>query len=113
MMIVININDVSFNVDGERSIYWFPFIAAGWWEDSTFRIIDHYADLKGIYVDIGAWIGPTVLYSASKYNRTICFEPDPVALFDLLENISLNDFNNITVIKKALSNSTSIIKFGA
>jgi hypothetical protein len=42
------------------------------WENDTFHILEYYKNhKKSIYLDIGAWIGPTVLYSANIYNKVI------------------------------------------
>jgi FkbM family methyltransferase len=104
---------VSFNVKGKFSEQWFLNDRINKWEQATFQILEHYKDSeKGIYIDIGAWIGPTVLYSANIYNKVIAFEPDPIAIERLEENISANNFSNITLVKKALSNKIGTSKFG-
>ena len=52
--------------------------------------------LKGLiepdstYVDIGAWIGPTVLYGGQIAARCITAEPDPTAREALEANLDLN-----------------------
>jgi FkbM family methyltransferase len=105
--------DTEFNISGLYSLGWFmPKVHNGNWEENTFHILDHYQHKDKIYVDIGAWIGPTVLYSANKFKQVICFEPDPIALERLNENLSVNSFDNITVIGKALSDRNSISEFG-
>ena len=67
---------VNFNVKGEFSVYWFSnYIDI--WEPHTFHILNYYAPCYGreksvhmddvkrnTYIDIGSWIGPTVMYSA-------------------------------------------------
>jgi FkbM family methyltransferase len=106
--------DTEFNISGLYSIGWFiPKVHNGNWEENTFHILDHYQQDDKIYLDIGAWIGPTVLYSANKFKQVVCFEPDPVALERLRENISANpSLNNITVIPHALSDQNSVSEFG-
>jgi len=105
--------DTEFNISGLYSIGWFmPKVHNGNWEENTFHILDHYQNPDKIYVDIGTWIGPTVLYSANKFKQVICFEPDPIALERLKENLSVNSFDNITVIGKALSDRDSVSEFG-
>lgn len=105
--------DTEFNISGQYSLGWFiPKVQNGSWEENTFHILDHYQNHDKIYLDIGAWIGPTVLYSANKFKKVICFEPDPIAIERLNENLSVNSFHNITVITKALSDKNSISQFG-
>lgn len=54
----------------------------------------------------------SLLYGADKYRKVFSFEPDPIALLDLKSNIELNDFDNITLIDKALSDEVGIQKLG-
>ena len=94
------------------SMKWFSKEKFKKWENDTFHIFEHYKNPKGIYIDIGAWIGPTVLYCANIYKKVIAIEPDPVALDRLKKNISANNFNNIVLIEKGLSFENGITKFG-
>ena len=99
--------------DDTYSKNWFSNNQLNKWEQDTFHILEYYKTHKeGIYIDIGAWIGPTVLYSANIYKKVIAIEPDPVALNRLKQNISQNNFDNIVVIEKGLSSSNGTIEFG-
>ena len=82
------------------------------WEPDTFHIFNHYKNNEGVYIDIGSWIGPTALYCANIYKKVIAIEPDPVALRELKKNISVNNYNNISVIEKGLSSENGITQFG-
>lgn len=62
----------------------------GNWEPSTFCIFDKFIDQEHSFIDIGAWIGPTVLYGSQIAKKCYAIEPDPVALIELNENIKLN-----------------------
>lgn len=56
----------------------------GSWEGQSFDVLDEY--LKGgLFVDIGAWIGPLSVY-ASAFGPVVAFEPDPAAFADLIAN---------------------------
>jgi hypothetical protein len=69
-------------------VYGYEFwehITDGTWEMLTLRLI---ADVllarpDSVYVDVGAWIGPTVLVGAQFARRTLAFEPDPRAFSEL------------------------------
>jgi len=108
---------VSFGVCGYTSIWWFRSFINDW-EPNTFKIIKNYAKqvgpniVKNTYIDIGSWIGPTVLFAANFYERVIAIEPDPVAFQKLENNISVNSYDNITVINKALTIINDTIQFG-
>ena len=49
------------------------------WEKNTTLIFDKYIDDKTIYIDIGAWIGPTLFYAAQIAKKSIAIEADSVA----------------------------------
>lgn len=72
--------------------FW-PMWADGRWEADTHKVIAEHAAGKH-YVDIGAWVGPTVLWAARAGAKTIrAFEPDPVALGVLRVNVALNNID--------------------
>lgn len=87
-------------------------IQNGDWEEETFIILEKYATDNKVYVDVGAWIGPTVLFAAKLYEQVICFEPDPIALLTLEYNLLINDFEHVILEKKALADRTGTLKFG-
>lgn len=65
-------------------------VDAGNWEPGTFATLDRFVRSEATYVDIGAWIGPTVLYAAHGARQVVAFEPDPVAFGELEANLALN-----------------------
>ena len=78
------------------------------WEPQTFKIMSRFISADSIYCDVGAWIGPTVVYAAKICKKVICFEPDPHAYKYLRWNIDLNELHNVSSYSIALSNETSI-----
>jgi hypothetical protein len=61
-------NNRKFYVSDVYSKSWFGDNKLTWWEQDTFHILEHYKTSKeSLYIDIGAWIGPTVLYIANIY----------------------------------------------
>lgn len=107
-------------INRENDIYevaeghdWFwPGFANGTWEPSTFRIFDAFLKKEGRMLDIGAWIGPTALYAASRCKEIFAFEPDPVAFASLVKNIELNRRENIIPYQIAVANDWKGIPFG-
>jgi FkbM family methyltransferase len=98
--------------DKHHNNHWFKQCFNNW-ENDTFHILDYYKNhKKSVYLDIGAWIGPTVLYAANIYNKVIAIEPDTVAINVLKDNISLNNYNNITLIEKGLCDFDGKANFG-
>ena len=107
-------NNKSFKIidDGSVTTRWL-FRHKNGWENDTFHILDEYAnDLDGVYIDIGAWIGPTAIYSSSQYSKVIAIEPDPVALARLKNNIQINNCSNISIVDSALSTEIGVSIFG-
>jgi FkbM family methyltransferase len=82
------------------------------WEVETFNIFNRFLNNKSSYLDIGAWIGPTVLYGAHKAKHVYALEPDPVAFQELIFNINLNPgiTSKVTCINAALGEKSGIIK---
>ena len=111
MKIVKNKCSFFISKDEQYSMDWFSN-KFDKWEQDTFHIFEYYKNNKCIYIDIGAWIGPTVLYCANIYKKVIAIEPDLVALSRLKKNISFNNFNNINLIEKGLSSENGITQFG-
>ncbi len=60
------------------------------WEPETIAVFDRFLRPGARYVDLGAWIGPTVLLAAATAGRIVCAEPDPEAFRILGENLALN-----------------------
>jgi len=63
----------------------------GIWEPQTYNVFDKFLKPEMTYLDLGAWIGPTVMYAASVAKRTIAVEPDPIAFPVLRQHIEANN----------------------
>ena len=74
--------------DGRRD-FW-RRVGSGLWEPQTFEVFERFLRPDRSYVDIGAWIGPTVLYGAMLSRRAHALEPDPVAFAELEVNVEAN-----------------------
>lgn len=88
-------------------------VAKGRWEPGTLRALNQFLGNSSVYCDIGAWIGPTVLYAAKLCKHVICFEPDPVAYLHLLWNIQLNQLSNVDSYNVAVAASTAMRKISS
>ena len=65
-------------------------LQSGQWEPHLFDIFDHYLRADRNYIDMGAFIGATVLYAANLAGHCYAAEPNPLSYGILLDNISLN-----------------------
>lgn len=73
--------------------FWDEF-CRGEWESDTLRVISLLADSgAGALYDIGAWIGPISLFSASLGLDVVSIEPDPAAFVHLYNNAMISGLN--------------------
>lgn len=91
-----------FRCDPENLDFWNK-VNKGSWEPRTFTVLDSLLTGGTTYCDIGAWIGPTVLYAARNCRQVYCLEPDRVAYRFLLQNIQLNRLENVLPFNLALA----------
>ena len=92
-----------FRLDPYHSTFWRK-AAAGRWEPETFATLAAHLTPDRDYLDIGAWIGPTVLFEARRARRVEAFEPDPKSAEMLRTNLALNpaEAAKVTVHEKAV-----------
>jgi FkbM family methyltransferase len=104
--------DESFKFANSHSIFW-DELSKNNWEPETFDILDNNLKPHMTYVDIGAWIGPTVCYAATKVFNVIAFEPDPYAFYILNENVKTNNLGNVQLINEAVSEKKGILRMSS
>lgn len=104
-----SLNGERFRLDPYHSKFWRKATADGW-EPEAFAVLDAHLDAGRDYLDIGAWIGPTVLYGARKARHVWCFEPDPEAFRALAWNIELNGLSNVSAFAAALSQDVGVAR---
>lgn len=97
-----SIHGLKFKLDPDHIGLW-RAAAQGHWEPSTYAILSKFLKADSVYCDVGAWVGPTVVYAAKICRQVICFEPDPVACRYLRWNVELNDLDNVTSYNVALA----------
>jgi len=88
-IIEITKNERPFLVHEYTRPFW-QKLQKGLWERETFEVLDKFLNPNHLYVDVGSWIGPTVLYGAQTAKRSYALEPDPVAFAQLRANVNLN-----------------------
>jgi FkbM family methyltransferase len=98
-----------FYLDADHLKFW-KKAAAGSWEPHTFEILSRFLTADAAYCDLGAWIGPTVLYAARKCRQVYCFEPDPVAFEYLLGNLRLNELRNVVPFHVAVGDRNGLLR---
>ena len=88
---LVRVTGAEFNVaaGSARQSFWDRY-SAGCWEPQTLRVIRHFLIPGTDCIDVGAWIGPTVLYEACSARLVHAFEPDPVSYDELVTNVAAN-----------------------
>jgi FkbM family methyltransferase len=104
--------DEQFRFDPYHSKFW-RRATLGTWEPETLQVLADHLDKERDYLDIGAWIGPTVLYGARKARKVIAFEPDPTAFRYLAWNLELNGIANVSAFPVALSQGFGVARMAS
>lgn len=108
----ITYNGQEFTVDETGYGRYWIHMENGIWEPWTFRIFDRFLQKDTIYIDLGAWIGMTVMYAARLCDRCYAIEPDPVAYKKLTDNIHFSGIANIKTFNEAISNYDGTLTLG-
>jgi FkbM family methyltransferase len=96
------------------NFHYFLFWKNKSWEKDTYRFLEKYLDKDHSFIDIGAWIGPIVLFAAQIAKKTYAIEPDPIAFKELAKNVSLNPElkQKILLYEKCINASSGKVRFG-
>jgi trigger factor len=84
---------------GPNDHFW-DDVMAGWWEPETYDLLDRFLSPEESYLDLGAWIGATVLYAAGTARRVYAVDADPVALEEFNANVADHGEVTFTVLVK-------------
>jgi FkbM family methyltransferase len=110
----VKIGDRTIAVADDQPTFW-DRVARGAWEPGTLAAIDRFVDERTLFLDLGAWVGPTALYAAGRARRVIAVEADPAALDQLRRNLDANPdlARRIEVIGRAVHADAGVITLGA
>jgi FkbM family methyltransferase len=106
------LNGVEFRCDPYH-VGWWRRASLNRWEPHTFEILDRLLDQNRVFLDIGAWIGPTTLYASKRCREVLCLEPDRTAYEHLLLNLRLNGLRNVIPFNVALADTDSMQMMGS
>ena len=111
-IIQINNEKQSLKINSTKHEGFWELYAKNEWEPETFKIFDRFIHPNSVYIDIGAWVGPTVLYAAQKARLSVAVEPDKDAYRELEQNIELNPElkNKIKCKNIAITEKNEIVK---
>ncbi|MEM1382565.1 MAG: FkbM family methyltransferase [Pseudomonadota bacterium] len=90
-------------------------VEAGAWEPALLAALRGWLPGGALFLDIGAWIGPTALAAAALgAGRVVALEPDPVAAAAFRDNLALNPdlAPRVTLIEAALTATPGPARIG-
>lgn len=86
-----------FRIADDKPTFW-ARAAAGTWEPETLDALEDLVRPGDTVVDIGAWVGPTALFSAALGARVVAVEADPAAQEQLSRNLAANPALSAVII---------------
>jgi len=103
----------SFVVSGNFEYFLFWRYAS--WEQETFQAMLRVLDRDHSFIDIGSWIGPTVLFGACLAKKAYGIEPDPLAFNELEKNVRLNGElqEKISLHQLCIHDTSGEVRFGS
>jgi FkbM family methyltransferase len=112
-LIAVTCRGREFRVTDFQPEFW-ASINAGDWEAETFDLFDACITPETAYLDVGSWIGPTLLYAAGRARCSLGFEPDPAAYRALAANVALNpQLNPIQIFPAAIAAQRGQTRMGS
>jgi len=99
---------------GRNDRFW-SIYERGVWEPDSAAIFKRFLDRRHSYIDLGAWIGPTLILGCQLAKCAYGVEPDPIAYAELLENIDANRplTNNVKLFNVCIAPVTGKVSLGS
>jgi FkbM family methyltransferase len=110
----VKLGDATIAVADDQPTFW-DRVDAGRWENGTLAVMRARLDRTSLFLDLGAWVGPTALYGAALGARVIAVEADPAALDQLKRNLAANPAlaERIEVVPRAVHAQAGAVTLGA
>ena len=104
----------AFAVDDDKPTFW-DRAEAGAWEPDLLAALAPLTRPGTLFLDIGAWVGPTSLFAAAGGADILALEPDPVAARQFRRNCAANPAlaSRIDLIDAALTADGEPATFGS
>jgi FkbM family methyltransferase len=98
----------------ERTGAYWQAVAHGRWEPCTFAIFERFIDRQHSYIDLGAYVGVTLLYGCQLARRAYGVEADPIAFAELESNVEANRplTDNVQVWPICIAPRSGTVAFG-
>ncbi len=103
-----------FEVGAARTRAYWRAVADGSWEPATFPIFERFIDREHSCIDLGAYVGVTLLYACQLARRAYGVEADPIAFAELRQNVDANRpvTDNVRIAEVCIAPRTGTVDFG-
>jgi FkbM family methyltransferase len=111
----VRLRDHEFDVGAaERTGGYWRAVTQGAWEPRTFPIFERFIDREHSYIDLGAYVGVTLLYGCQLARRAYGVEADPIAFPELRSNVEANRplTDNVQVTQVCIAPRSGVVAFG-
>src|SRR5215207_5157387 len=101
-MRIVHLDTLALTIADRQLTFW-DAVEKGQWEPLTLATVRAYCRPGVVFVDCGAWVGPTALVAAGAGAQVFAIEADPAALEQLAANLAANPelAQRITVLPRA------------
>jgi FkbM family methyltransferase len=110
----VDVGGLSLRVADRQPTFW-DAVERGTWEPLTLATLRALCRPGRLFVDCGAWVGPTSLVAAGQGAEVLAVEADPAALEQLNANLDANPglARQITVLPRAIGLTAGPVRMGA
>ena len=111
---LVKLRNREFTIAEGRSAPYWAAVAGGSWEPQTFRIFERFIDPQRSFIDMGAYVGVTLLYGCQIARRAYGIEPDPIAFAQLQANVAANQplTDNVRLHELCIAPRSGTVAFG-
>lgn len=111
---MVRLRGRAFTVADDKPTFWAK-AEAGLWEPETLEALEALAGPGDAVLDIGAWVGPTALFSAALGARVVAVEADPRAQALLAGNLAANPelAERVALVPRAAAAAPGPVRLGS
>ena len=112
--LTIHLRGIELKFSRENDFYpddYYEKVGRDMWEPATVGFFERNCDANTVLIDIGAATGVLSMFAAKLGAEVVAFEPNPVAMMVLKNNITLNGLQVPITNSDAISDADSVMKF--
>lgn len=99
-----------FNVNPIHYKFWYK-VKKNSWEKNNLLIFEKFINKDDEYLDIGAWIGPTLFQASLFTTKMSCIEPDPINFNYLKDNLRRSNLSKVILYHFPIIEEDKLVNF--